>query len=308
MIPTKSTRMKKLLPLTLLLFSLTLFSQKSEEQLLRIPYTSEVDNSQREYFLYLPKGYNDESEKKWPVLLFLHGNGERGNGKDELDYVLIHGPLYEGWIQKRDLPFIMIAPQLHMFGQDTVATYIANRTPDQIPIRLKNGVPKRPGYFGTSGKMNGVSPNKNIPKQIERFPVGWEMVEQDVMNILEYTLENYNTDNHRVYLSGISYGGVGTFYIGSKNIDKFAALNPIVGWGSPKLMKPIATSQTPIWIFAAGLDSAVYWENFYEGVNKLKELGHNDVRFTIHQDLGHDAWKRIYEGEDIYKWFLKQQK
>ena len=48
--------------------------KKSEEQLVRIPYTSFLDNSDREYFLYLPKGYK-ESDKNWPILMFLHGNG-----------------------------------------------------------------------------------------------------------------------------------------------------------------------------------------------------------------------------------------
>ena len=87
-------------------------SSKSEEQLLRIPYHSETDQTDREYFVYLPKGYEEQKDKKWPVLLFLHGDGERGNGTTELDYVMIHGPLYEVWVQKRDLPFIMIVPQI----------------------------------------------------------------------------------------------------------------------------------------------------------------------------------------------------
>ena len=71
--------------------------KKSEEQLIRVPYTSSLDNTAREYFLYLPKGYK-EHDKNWPILMFLHGNGERGNGKSELDYVQIHGPLYEAWV------------------------------------------------------------------------------------------------------------------------------------------------------------------------------------------------------------------
>ncbi|MEZ4931050.1 MAG: hypothetical protein R2788_02825 [Saprospiraceae bacterium] len=57
--------------------------------------TSKVDNKERDFFVYLPKGHDGVVDKKYPVMLFLHGNGERGNGKDELDYVLIHGPLYE---------------------------------------------------------------------------------------------------------------------------------------------------------------------------------------------------------------------
>src|SRR5690606_39559586 len=54
----------------------------SIEQLLRLPYVSQADNKNREFFVYLPRGYETQPEQQWPVLLFLHGNGERGNGLD----------------------------------------------------------------------------------------------------------------------------------------------------------------------------------------------------------------------------------
>ena len=76
--------------------------------------------------------------------MFLHGNGERGDAKADLDYVLTNGPLYEAWIQKRDLPFIIIAPQLPMYGMDEKADYLKRRTRAQIPVRLEHGVPDRP--------------------------------------------------------------------------------------------------------------------------------------------------------------------
>lgn len=299
--------MKHLFSLILIFSTLVGFSQKTEEQLRRIPYTSSFDNTDREYFIYLPKGYEDEPNKDWPVLLFLHGNGERGNGKDELDYVMIHGPLYEAWVQKRDLPFIMIVPQLHMMGLDKTTDYIANRTRDQIPARLKEGVPERPGFFGTSGSMDGVIPSESV-YNMNRTPSGWDHVEKDLINMLDATQKNYKTDDNRVYISGLSYGGFGTFFMASKYPERFAAMNPVVGWGSPEQMESIAKAQLPIWVFAAGYDTAVKWENFYIGLNKLKELGHKDVRFTIHEDLGHDAWKRIYGGWDIYAWILEQSK
>ena len=118
----------------------------SEAQLLRQDYQSSIDGLKRQYFVYLPQGYDQKAAQKWPVLLFLHGNGERGNGLDELDYTLIHGPLYEAWIQKRDLPFIMIVPQLHMFDMGKLP-YIANRSKADIPKRLADGVPPRPVMF-----------------------------------------------------------------------------------------------------------------------------------------------------------------
>ena len=83
---------------------------ESPEELVRYSYLSSLDNTTREYYVYLPKGYYSEQDKKWPVILFLHGDGERGNGLDELAYTRIHGPLYEAWAMKKNLPFVLIVP------------------------------------------------------------------------------------------------------------------------------------------------------------------------------------------------------
>ncbi len=283
-------------------------AEKSEEQLLRIPYTSSIDSTNRKYFVYLPKGYQNDTAKKWPVLLFLHGNGERGNGNDELNYVLIHGPLYEAWIQKRDLPFIIIVPQLHMFNQDKLGlSYIDNRTKDWIPKRLENGVPERMKDYIIKQPMLGIIPVDTLPK-LSHTEVGWNRAEIDVIAMLDSTLQNYNADENRVYLSGISYGGFGTWYIASKNPTRFAAINPIVGWGHPDLMDSIAKYKIPVWQFAGGRDYVIPVKYFYEGLNKLEKLGHHTIRFTIHEDMAHDTWRRVYEGNDIYNWFLEFKK
>lgn len=282
--------------------------QKSKEQLLRISYTSKTDNSERDYFIYLPKGYDQNSDKKWPVLMFLHGDGERGNGKDELDYTLIHGPLYEVWVQKRDLPFVMIVPQLHMFGRDTLGiTYIDNRSPDGIPKRMSKGIPARPNTFSSDQPMYGAVSTDSIPGNIHT-DAGWDNLEEDLMAMLDKTLKDYNTDAKRVYLSGLSYGGFGTWYIASNHPERFAAINPIVGWGDPRLMQPIAIHKIPVWAFAGGRDNTVQVQYFFAGINKLVELGNDKVNFTIHEDMGHDTWKRVYAGEDIYNWFLENSK
>ncbi|PCI08937.1 MAG: alpha/beta hydrolase [Flavobacteriaceae bacterium] len=220
---------------------------------------------------------------------------------------MIHGPLYEAWIQKRDLPFIMIVPQMHMFGRDSIAKYIAARTPNDIPKRLENGTPERPGYFSIFGEMTGAIPSDSIPNWITT-DAGWDRQEQDLLNMLDNTLANFNADKNRVYLSGLSYGGFGTWYMGSKHADRFAAINPIVGFGHPDLMQAIVDEQLPVWAFAGGRDTAVETQYFFTGMNKLEELGHKDIRFTIHEDMGHDAWKRIYGGQDIYDWFLQYSK
>ncbi len=277
---------------------------KSEEQLLRIPYVSSLDSTARDYFIYLPKGYKESNADEWPVLVFLHGNGERGNGKDELDYVLIHGPLYEAWIQKRDLPFIIIVPQLHMFNQDKLGLdYIDNRVTDWIPKRLKDGVPKRSKNFTTNQSMQGAVSNDSVPK-LSHLKYGWNNVQTDVLAMIDTTLQNYSADKNRVYLSGISYGGFGTWHIASNNPQRFAAINPIVGWGHPSLMDSIAKYKVPVWQFAGGRDFVIPATNFFKGLNRLEQLGNHNIRFTIHEDMGHDAWRRIYGGNDIYNWLL----
>ncbi len=278
------------------------------DKLLMEEYTSSVDNRTRNYYLYLPQGYTENDQKKWPVMLVLHGNGERGDGNLELPFILHHGPLYEAWIQKRNLPFIMVAPQLHMFNQDKLGIdYIDNRRLEAVPKRLPKGVPSRPEEFTTQEKMTG-KPAVDMGNTPSVLPDGWDLVEKDIMGILDSALAKYRTDSDLVYLTGISYGGFGTWFLASKYPQKFAAIAPVVGWGHPDLMKPIAEHQIPVWVFAGGRDSAVLIQHFYAGLNRLESLGHKNVRFTIHQDMEHDAWRRIYAGDDIYTWLLSHQR
>jgi predicted peptidase len=276
----------------------------SEQQLLRLSYVSQVDNQPREYFVFLPKGYADQPATQWPLMMFLHGNGERGNGLDELDYVLSHGPLYEAWIQKKDLPFVMIVPQLHMFDMDKRVDYIAQRTPAQIPQRLAVDVAPRDTLFPTVGPMRAGEEVTDMSAIALTLPVGWDQAEQDLLAMLDHVGKAYAVDPQRVYLSGLSYGGFGTWYMASRHPDRFAAIAPVVGWGHPDLMAPIAQAKLPVWAFAAGRDTAVDKKFFYAGLNRLEELSTAEVRFTIHEDMAHDAWRRIYAGDDLYTWLL----
>ena len=130
--------------------------EPSPAELTRVSYMSKATGQERDYFVYLPKGYHSEAGKKWPVMLFLHGNGERGDAKEELDFVIVHGPLYEAWVQKRDLPFIIVAPQLPMYGMDSLADYIRNRKKEDIPRPLAQGVPERPQDFPVDFPMEGA--------------------------------------------------------------------------------------------------------------------------------------------------------
>lgn len=279
-------------------------------KLLRIPYKSKLDNTDRTYFVYLPRGHNGiVGDKKYPVLLFLHGNGERGNGKDELDYVITHGPLYEAWIQKRDLPFIIISPQLHMFDMDKRnISYIDKRERSWIPQRLEKGTPPRNWGDPQTAMMSGVLPSDTFPGGRKTLPEGWNLVEDDLLGMLDIVQMYFQGDAQRTYLSGLSYGGFGTWHLAHTHPERFAAIAPVVGWGHPDYMEPIAKAGLPVWAYAGGLDPVVQPRYFYAGLNRLKSLSKAEVRFTIHEDLGHDTWRRVYGGSDLYEWLLSKKR
>ena len=296
------------LTVCLSIISIGIYSQSvSLPELIRVLYKSDVDQIAHDFYLYLPYGFHSSSpERKWPVLLFLHGNGERGNGTTDLDWVLKEGPLYEAWIQKRDLPFIIISPQLPMMGMDTVHDYIKYRNRVAMQPRLAAGVPPRPQEFEVPQKMNGEAPVEMIREN--EFPLGWEVVENDLLNMIETILTSYQGDATKLYLTGLSYGGHGTWYMASKYPKLWAAINPIVAFAQPDLMDSIAAHKIPVWAFAGGRDEGKPVKYFYPALNRLEELGHHEVRFTIEADMGHDTWRRVYAGEDLYAWLLAHKK
>ncbi len=280
---------------------------KLDDQLIRLSYKSTEGNEERDAYIYLPRGYKDDPTKKWPVLIFLHGDGERGNAKNELDYVLKHGPLYEAWVQKRNLPFIIISPQLPVFGRDATQSYLKGRDITKFPQRLAEGTPARSINQPTE-PMVGAVVNNELNFTADVPPDGWEKRDKDVIAVLNKVLATYKADPNKVYLTGLSYGGFGTWYIASKYPQYFAAISPIVGWAHPDWIDPIAKNKIPVWAFAGGRDQAVLAKYFFTAINKLESLGHKNIRFTIHEDMGHDTWVRVYAGDDIYNWFLSYSK
>jgi predicted peptidase len=276
----------------------------SEPELRRVAYLSRRTGKERDYFVYLPRGF--AQSRSWPVMLFLHGNGERGDAKNELDYVLMHGPVFEAWCQKRDLPFVIISPQLPMLGMGEV-DYIKNRTPSQIPRRLASGIHPSPdvSIARLSEPMQGKLADEKLPEGPKGPPEGWDEIEDELLAMLDRTLADFRGDPKRVYLTGLSYGGFGAWYLASRHPAKFAAVAPIVGYGHPDHAGPIARAKLPVWCFAGGRDPVVPLRFFYPALNKLEALGHTEVRFTNEEDMGHLAWVRVYEGQDLYSWFLR---
>ncbi len=276
---------------------------RSQAQLLRRSYMSTATEKQREYFLYLPAGYHTETGKRWPVILFLHGGGERGDGLGDLDKVLMHGPMTEAWIQGRDLPFIIITPQMPRFnrpvrGEDVVPPERSENGPP--PPRPYGRRPEQPMARETSGEA--ARWGEQGP------PEGWWMVEEDLLSMVDSVRADFRGDPARVYLTGLSYGGFGSWHMAAAHPSRWAAVAPICGAGDPNSVGSLVEAKMPIWVFQGGRDTVVRPERVLETVKALEAAGHPDVRFTVHEDLGHNVWTRVYEGWDLYNWFLSHRR
>ncbi len=280
----------------------------STDQLLKLSYFSSATQTNREYFVYLPVGYNSENKKLWPVMLFLHGHGQRGNGQEDLDYVLTHGPLMEAWIQRRELPFIIISPQLPLkFAIEGVEE---DHSADPIPARLKKGVPERNYGFKSPipiRRLNSEEFPEGPHSQFKGYPDfgGWVNIHEELLYMVDTVLKDFQADSQRVYLTGISYGGFGTFDMAARYPERWAAIAPIVGTGKLADATKIANARLPIWMFGGGKDRTVKPHWLYQMAEALESAGHPALRFTVHENMDHDAWKRVYEGEDLYNWFLR---
>ena len=279
-----------------------------EDQLIKLNYFSESTNGNRQYFVYLPRDYRVHPNRKWPLMFFLHGHGQRGDAQKDLDHVLVHGPLMEAWIQRRPLPFIIVSPQLPLkFGIPGVEEDHSN---DPVPRRLEKGAPERNyGFNSTQAikRFNADEFPEGPHSSFQGYPdfQGWINIHQELILMLDTVLGKYRADPERVYLTGISYGGFGTFDLAAKYPERWAAIAPIVGTGKLKDAQVLADAGLPIWMFGGGKDTTVKPHWLYEMADALQQAGHPALRFTVHENMDHDAWKRVYEGEDLYNWFLR---
>ena len=194
------------------------------------------------YLLYLPKDY--QQKPSWPLLLFLHGIGERGA---DLNLVKKHGPpkLIEAG---QEFPFIVVSPQC---------------------------------------------PNGQW----------WEPLE--LKTLLDEIGEKYKVDKERIYVTGLSMGGFGTWALATYQPNRFAALVPICGGGEPIGVKEFA--HVPAWVFHGAKDPVVPLGRSEQMVEALKK-NKGDARLTVYPEAKHDSWTETYANPQVYQWLLEHKR
>lgn len=129
---------------------------------------------------------------------------------------------------------------------------------------------------------------------------------ETLQKLVEYTLKNYKIDNKRVYLTGLSMGGYGTWKLAAQRPKTFTAIAPVCGGGKPEWGCKL--KDIPIWAFHGKQDQVVSVEESKTMVKAVKECGGTNVKLTIYPETGHDSWKQAYNDENIFDWLLKHQK
>ncbi|HZS06090.1 MAG TPA: PHB depolymerase family esterase [Blastocatellia bacterium] len=220
------------------------------------------------YQVYVPADW--DRKQKWPVILFLHGAGERG----------------DDGLQQTDI------------GIGTAIRKYQNRFPAVI-----------------------VMPQC-------RKDVWWldPKMEEMAMRTLELSVKEFNGDPQRLYLTGLSMGGYGTWAVARNHPGKFAAYAVICGGVRiPDRLRSSASGaalpdegidlyaltaqkvgRTPVWIFHGDADPVVPVEGSRKMNEALKAVG-GDVRYTEYPGVKHDSWVKAYAEPELMKWLLAQK-
>lgn len=207
-----------------------------------------LDDTKKEevqFWLFLPQDYDAQSTtQSWPLILFLHGAGERG---DLVDKVLVHGPpkLLKEETYREKCPFIVVSPQCR----------------------------DRRSWS---------------PKQL--------------LALIDTLEKEYKVDKKRIYATGLSMGGFGSWALAAEAPTRFAAVAPICG-GS-RIEEAAKLVDIPIWAFHGEKDSVVPVHLSRDMVAAVEVAGGKKIKLTLYPEADHDSWTQTYNNEELYKWFL----
>ncbi|MEH2236738.1 prolyl oligopeptidase family serine peptidase [Nostoc sp.] len=115
----------------------------------------------------------------------------------------------------------------------------------------------------------------------------------------------YPVDPDRVYLTGLSMGGYGTWLLAAAQPQRFAAIAPICGGGNPLAARKL--KNLPVWAFHGAKDNVVPLSASEIMVSALKARDGN-VKFTVYPEAEHDSWTQTYNNPELYEWFLQHRR
>ena len=136
---------------------------------------------------------------------------------------------------------------------------------------------------------------------------GWQANGQNAQRALaqlDEVKKKYKVDDKRIYLTGLSMGGFGTWSLAAAHPECWAAIVPICGGGNPKAADKI--KNIPCWCFHGDADAAVKVDLSRNMIKALKDAG-GKPRYDEYPGIGHNSWDRAYGNPELYDWLLKHQ-
>ena len=134
---------------------------------------------------------------------------------------------------------------------------------------------------------------------------GWADVADTVLEIVAAVSREFAVDADRVYVTGQSFGGYGTWSFITKHPDVFAAAVPLCGGGDPSRIGVART--LPIWAFHGGQDPVVPVTESRTLIAALRRAG-SPVKYTEYPNVGHDVWIRAYAEPELAEWLFTQRR
>jgi predicted peptidase len=205
------------------------------------------------------------TETLYPLVLFLHGAGERGKDNE---------------VQLKYLPTWMTAPE--------------NR--QRFPCYLIAPQCRPDTYW--------VETPRAFDREAPRQPPGPQM--QVVLNVLEEVLVNHPIDPQRLYLTGLSMGGYGSWDLGTRWADRWAAVAPICGGGDELYADRLV--HVPVWAWHGDRDDVVPVDKSRTMIEAIRSAG-GSPKYTELKGVGHDSWTEAYTAADgLLPWMFAQRK
>lgn len=227
-----------------------------------------VEKDTLPYRILFPEGY--DGMKEYPLVVFLHGAGERGN--DNESQLQWGANLF---LENREkYPAIVVFPQC---AKDDYWAKIKYRKKRKIGKRFR--FPLSVGKPTTSLKL--------------------------AYSLIQNLIKEEAVNPKRIYVAGLSMGGMGTFEMLARFPDKFAAAIPICGGGNPNHTFNYA-KKTSLWIFHGDADPVVGVRHSRRMAKQLKKFK-ADIKYTEYKEVDHLSWIPAFEEPDFLEWLFSKE-
>jgi chitodextrinase len=249
------------------------------------------------YRFKVPENYNPDYDPGYPIILMLHGYGERGNCWFDNCYWST-----TGWNANTNSP---AAP--------TTSTHVLLNNDHNL---LHGGNPHLNAVKRAGAKLpNDPTLEPNAFPGFVLFPQvmnGWQtnIRVEDAIKLLRLFMKKYNIDENRVYIHGLSNGGGGVFQAIKRAPWLFAAalgMSAVSNGNIPGDGLAPEVGKLPMWVFQGGKDENPTPSRTYNTVKLFREAGAN-IRLTYYPNLGHGTWNSAYNEPDFFSWILSKRK